>query len=140
MEAADVTKIPLFAELNEAEAARLAELFRDEKALPGRRPTIQGDFGYRFFVVFEGTAVVRVDGKEVGELGPGDFFGEMALLDDAGRRTAEVDVTSRMRYASLMIWDFRKLLEDHPEISTKVKAAIEKHRVRDRESRSSGSR
>jgi len=135
--AADVVKIPLFAELDEAEAARLAQLFREEMALPGRRPAVQGKFGYRFFVVFEGTAVVRVDGKEVGELGPGDFFGEMALLDDAGRRTAEVDVTSRMRYASLMTWDFRKLLEDHPEIAAKVQAAIEERRARNQETRSS---
>jgi voltage-gated potassium channel len=139
MDASDVAKFPLFAELDETEAARLAELFREAKALPGRRPAIQGDFGYRFFVVLEGTAVVRVDGKEVGELGPGDFFGEMALLDDAGRRTAEVDVTSKMRYASLMTWEFRKLLDDHPEISAKVQAAIEDHRARDKETRGSDS-
>lgn len=139
MDAADVAKIPLFAELTEAEAARLAELFREERALPGRRPAIQGDFGYRFFVVLEGTAVVRVDGTEVDEIGPGDFFGEMALLDDAGRRTAEVDVTSRMRYASLMTWEFRAFLDDHPEISAKVRAAIEQHRARDQQTRRSDS-
>ena len=135
MDASDVAKIPLFADLDEEEAARLAELFREENALPGRRPTIQGDFGYRFFVVLEGTAVVRVDGKEVAELGPGDFFGEMALLDDAGRRAAEVDVTSKMRYASLMIWEFRKVLDDHPEILAKVQAAIGERQARNQETR-----
>ena len=131
MEAADVTRISLFTDLDEREAARIADLFQEESVLPGRRPAIQGDYGYRFFVVLDGTAVVRVDGDPVGELGPGDFFGEMALLEEGGRRTAEVEATSRMRYASLMTWQFRELLDDHPEIATKVEAAIAEHRARD---------
>lgn len=135
MDAADIAGISLFADLDDAECARLAELFQEEEALPGRRPAIQGDFGYRFFVILDGAAVVRVDGEEVAELGPGDFFGEMALLGDEGKRTAEVEATSHVRYASLMSWDFRRLLDDHPDIGTKVEAAVEEHRARDRAAR-----
>lgn len=128
MEAADVAGISLFSELEEADCARLAELFQEEDVLPFRRPVAQGDFGYRFFVILDGTAVVRIDGEEVTELGPGDFFGEMALLGEEGRRTAEVQAKTRMRCASVMAWDFRRLLDENPDIRTKVEAAVEEYR------------
>jgi CRP-like cAMP-binding protein len=118
----------LFADLDDAECARVAALFREEHVLPYGRPAVQGDFGYRFFVILDGSAVVRVDGEQVAELGPGDFFGEMALLGEEGRRTAEVEATSRMRCASVMTWDFRTLLDEQPAIRTKVEAAIAKYR------------
>jgi CRP/FNR family cyclic AMP-dependent transcriptional regulator len=128
VEAADVAGISLFADLEEAECARVAELFEEQHLLPYGRPAVQGDFGYRFFVILDGTAVVRVDGDEVAELGPGDFFGEMALLGEEGRRTAEVEARTRIRCASVMGWDFRRLLDDHPGIRAKVEAAIARYR------------
>ena len=128
MEAADVASISLFSGLDEAECAEIADLFQEETVLPGRRPAIQSDFGYRFFVILDGSAVVRVDGKEVGTLGSGDFFGELALLDDDGKRKAEVETTSHTRYASMLVWEFRKLFENRPDIKTKIEAAIAEYR------------
>ena len=128
MDAADVAGISLFTDLEEAECARIAELFTEENLLPYGRPAVQGEFGYRFFVILDGTAVVRLDGEEIAELGPGDFFGEMALLGEEGRRTAEVEARTRLRCASVMTWDFRKLLDEQPAIRTKVEAAIAKYR------------
>jgi CRP-like cAMP-binding protein len=129
MNASDVAQISLFADLDESACERIAGLFQEEKVLPGRRPAIQGDFGYRFFVILEGTAVVRVDGEEVRTLGPGDFFGELALLGEEGRRTAEVEATTDMRYASVLGWDFRELLEELPGVSEKIEAAVKHYRA-----------
>ena len=133
MDAADVARISLFAGLTEAECARIAGLFTEDRVIPGRRLAMQGDFGYRFFVILEGTAIVRVDDQQVASLGPGDFFGEIALLGGEGRRSAEVEATSRMHYGSMMIWDFRQLVEELPGIGAKVEAAIAEHRLRDEE-------
>jgi len=128
VDAAEVARISLFADLDEGECARLAELFREEDVLPFGRLAVQGDFGYRFFVILEGTAVVRIDGEEVTELGPGGFFGEMALLGEEGRRTAEVEARTRMRCASVMTWEFRQLLDDLPALRPKIEEAVAKYR------------
>lgn len=127
MDAADVASITLFADLDDDDRGRIAELFHDATVLTAERLAREGDFGYRFFVVLEGTAVVRIDDEDVATLGPGDFFGEIALLKEE-RRTAVVQATSRMRIGSMMIWDFRELLEEKPEIAARVDATIAERR------------
>ncbi|MFA9564730.1 MAG: cyclic nucleotide-binding domain-containing protein, partial [Acidimicrobiales bacterium] len=86
-----------------------------------------GEFGYRFFAVLEGTASVQVGGKEIAVLGAGDFFGEMALLEEE-RRTADVRATSRMKLLTMMIWDFNSMMEDFPAIAANVRATVEARR------------
>jgi CPA1 family monovalent cation:H+ antiporter len=80
----------------------------------------QGESGFDFFVVLDGTADVKMGGNVVATLGPGDVFGEMALLE-GGKRVADVVATSAMRLATMMVWDFREMTRTHPEIMDKLK-------------------
>ena len=89
----DLAGLPLFEELDEATCAAIAPWFEVQDASPGVRLTGEGASGYSFFVLSDGTASVSIDGAEVNALGPGDFFGELAILGD-GRSAATVTTTS----------------------------------------------
>jgi CRP-like cAMP-binding protein len=86
----DLAGIPLFATLEPDEQAAIAPWFELEDVSPGVKLTGEGASGYSFYVLRDGAATVSIDGREVRTLGPGDFFGELALLGD-GRRTADGD-------------------------------------------------
>jgi CRP/FNR family cyclic AMP-dependent transcriptional regulator len=120
---AAMEKVPLFARCSKKELASIASL-ADEVDLPaGKVLASEGDRGREFFVVLEGGADVRSDGRQLASLGAGDFFGEIALVTDKAR-TATVTATSPMR--ALVITDraFRELLRNSPEIQGKVLAAV----------------
>jgi hypothetical protein len=82
----ELAEIPLFASLSEASREKLAPWFEATTAGEGVRLTGEGAAGYSFFILAEGGAVVTSDGATLANLGPGDFFGEVAILGD-GRRT-----------------------------------------------------
>jgi CRP-like cAMP-binding protein len=120
---AAMSKVPLFARCSKKELETIASL-ADEVDLPaGKVLTAEGDRGREFFVLLEGSADVRSDGREFASLGEGDFFGEIALVTDKAR-TATVTATTPMR--ALVITDraFRELLRNSPEIQGKVLAAV----------------
>jgi CRP/FNR family cyclic AMP-dependent transcriptional regulator len=120
---AAMSKVPLFARCSKRELETIASL-ADEVDLPaGKVLTAEGDRGREFFVLLEGSAGVRSDGRELASLGEGDFFGEIALVTDKAR-TATVTATTQMR--ALVITDraFRELLRNSPEIQGKVLAAV----------------
>ena len=110
---AAMEKVPLFARCSKRELASIASL-ADEVDLPaGKVLTTEGDRGREFFVLLEGSADVRSDGRQLRSLAEGDFFGEIALVTDKAR-TATVTATSPMR--ALVITDraFRELLRNSP--------------------------
>src|SRR5205823_8041590 len=82
----------------------------------GRVIAAEGDTGIGFFLIVEGTASVTVGGKPRGKLGPGDFFGEISLLDH-GPRTATVTATTPIRMLGLTAWAFKHLVDQHPRIA-----------------------
>ena len=96
MDAARLEVIPLFASLAEGDRVQVAEHTKPIEVGAGKHVATQDDFGYSFFAIEEGEADVRIDGETVGTLGPGDFFGEIALLC-TGRRTAAVVSTAPMK-------------------------------------------
>ncbi len=86
--------------------------------------TTQGDEGTEFFVIVAGDASAAVDGSEVGTIGPGGFFGEMALID-GGERVATVTATSPMQLLVLDRHDFNEMLElAMPQIAPKLLAVV----------------
>jgi CRP-like cAMP-binding protein len=94
----------------------------------GRRLTPEGASGYEFFVIEEGTADVIHEGANVGSLGPGDFFGEMAMMGD-GRRVADVVATSPITLFEMFGTHFRELEMTLPETAARIRATLEERRA-----------
>ena len=121
--AAAMAKVPLFSRCSSRELGRIATI-ADEVDLPaGRTLAKEGARGREFFVLLEGTADVRSNTRLLPPLGPGDFFGEIALVTDVAR-TATVKTTSPVH--ALVITDraFRELMRKSPEIQRKVLEAV----------------
>ena len=119
----DLTAVPLFASLSETELAEVAGWFEVKNVSSGVRLVGEGATGYSFFAIREGELAVTAGGREVASLGPGDFFGEMALLG-GGRRKATVTTTSPACVLVLFGTDFRLLQENHPGIAGQLEAAM----------------
>ena len=126
--------VPLFAEADETFLDRLAEEFNDRTYAPGDLLAEEGERGRTFFVIESGEAAVLVHGNEVRRLGPGDSFGEMALIDKSAR-SATVRADTEVRGYQLPVWSFRTIVESHPEMIWALLASLAQ-RVRDAESRS----
>jgi CRP-like cAMP-binding protein len=119
----DLAGLPLFDELDEKERTAIAHWFEVQEAGPGVHLTGEGASGYTFYVLSDWTASVTIDGVEVNALGPGDFFGELAILGD-GVRTATVITTSPSRLLSLFGTEFRRLQQEHPELARRIEAGV----------------
>ncbi len=124
MDAKQLASIPLFAGLSKQQLGHLATL-TDEVDLPaGKKILDEGTFAYEFVVIESGTATVTIDGKHVNDLGPGDFFGEIALLEKP-RRTASVETTSPMRAIVMTGGEFRAMLRELPLVAERVRGVLD---------------
>jgi CRP-like cAMP-binding protein len=121
----DLAPVPLFESLSESELNELAAWFEVKDVNAGVRLVGEGATGFSFFVLSEGEVTVTAHGDHIASLGPGDFFGEMALLG-AGRRQATVLTTSPARLLVLFGDDFRRLQASHPGITAQIDAAMQK--------------
>ena len=98
----------------------------------GRQLASEGELAYELFVIEDGTAEIRQSGALIGALGPGDFFGEIALLDERRRRTSTVVATTPMRLAVLQGHDVRVIERELPSVASRIRAAIEERLAGDR--------
>ena len=119
----DLAAVPLFASLSENELAEIAGLFEVKDVRAGVRLVGEGTTGHSFFLIQDGEVSVSADGAEVGTLGPGDFFGEVALLA-GGRRTATVATTAPTRVLVLFGNDLARLRTRHPGVAAEIDAAM----------------
>jgi CRP/FNR family cyclic AMP-dependent transcriptional regulator len=118
-----ISKVPLFASCSKKDLQRVASI-ADEIDLPeGKVLTRQGAVGREFFVLIEGTVDVVRDGVKLDTMGPGDFFGEVSLVSKRPRN-ATVTATSPLRALVVTERDFWRLLEDWPQIQSKVLRAL----------------
>jgi CRP/FNR family transcriptional regulator, cyclic AMP receptor protein len=83
----------------------------------GREIVTEGQGGIAFFIILEGEATVLVGGRERRTLGPGDWFGEAALLAPDERRTATVQARTDLRAATMTAWEFRPFVEHNPQVA-----------------------
>ena len=113
-------QIPLFEGLSHDDLQRIARSFKERRFSAGDTVATEGAGGVGFFVIAEGTANVDVHGEQRGQLGPGDYFGEIALLDDQARRTATITAASDLTCYGLTAWEFRPLVENNAEIAWKL--------------------
>jgi CRP/FNR family transcriptional regulator, cyclic AMP receptor protein len=118
-----IRKAPLFARCSRAEMKEIVKLADEIDLREGKEMTREGSPGREFFVLLEGTADVKKNSRKVNTLGPGDFFGEIALVSHAPR-TATVVATSPVRALVITDRSFRRLLDDSPEVKTKVMEAM----------------
>jgi CRP-like cAMP-binding protein len=120
----DLTGIPLFAGLSDEERTSLAEWFETSDASAGTVLVSEGAAGYSFYVLIDGAAEVTVGDETVATYGPGDFFGEMAILG-GGRRNATVTVTAPSRLLSMFGTEFRMLEEVQPDIAARLEETMQ---------------
>ena len=118
--AEDLKRVPLFSGLSERQLRRLAKDFRDRRVPAGALLAKQGEVsGVAFFVIAEGEAAVIVDGTRVGTMGPGDHFGELAMISER-ERTATVEALTPMRCHTIQFWHFRAFARKNPDVMWKL--------------------
>ena len=115
--------VPLFAGLDKKELGAIADSMRERRYAAGDSVTQEGAAAAGFFVVDEGTADVTVDGESRGMIGPGDYFGEIALLTESARTATIVAHTDMLCYG-MTPWDFRPLVESNSTIAWKLLTAM----------------
>jgi CRP-like cAMP-binding protein len=112
-------KVPLFSGLSNRELDAIVRAGKEVEHREGHVIAREGDRGIGFFLVLEGEARVSRGGKGLAKLKPGDFFGEISLLD-RGPRTATVTASTRIRLLGVTAWVFRGLLVEYPSIAMKL--------------------
>ncbi len=123
----DLRKVPLFSGLDDRELGQLAGGMQERRVAAGDSVVSQGAGGAGFFVVEQGEAEVTVNGESRATLGPGDYFGEIALLTGS-ERTATVTAKTDLVLLGMTPWEFRPLVESNSGIAWKLLTAMaEKH-------------
>jgi CRP/FNR family transcriptional regulator, cyclic AMP receptor protein len=125
---AELKDVPFFSSLSKRDLTTVAQQMEEIDIPDGKELVREGDFGHEFFLIVDGTAEVVRGGARIAERGPGEFFGEMALLDEE-RRTATVTAKSPMRVLVMTRQNFRALDGTAPEIHATVAEAIEARRA-----------
>lgn len=118
-------RAPLFEGLSKKELTELAKSSDDLEVPAGKVLCKEGELGHEFFVIVEGEAEVRRGGRKVDTMGPGDFFGEIALVEKT-HRTATVTSTTPLRFFVLTGQSFWSLLDRSPRVERKVLRALAK--------------
>lgn len=116
-------KVPLFEGLDGRELEQIASAMQERRYQAGASVTEEGAGGVGFFVIEEGEAEVTVGGEAKRTLGPGDYFGEIALLTDSPR-TATITATTDMLCYGMTAWNFRPLVESNSTIAWKLLTAM----------------
>ena len=127
MDVSQLKSLPLFADVPDDELAQIAGFAQEVNVDAGRELVREGDFSYEFMAIEEGEAEVTREGKHVNDLGPGDFFGEMGLLEKT-LRNATVTAKTPMRLVTLTGWDMKRMERHIPEAIERVRATLEERR------------
>jgi CRP-like cAMP-binding protein len=109
-------RVPLFSRVDDKELRRIVKSFRPATFSAGEEIAVEGQDGVGFFVIESGTAQVSIGGEEVRMLGPGDYFGEIALID-SGPRSATVVADTDLTCQGMTAWAFRPLVESSPALA-----------------------
>ncbi len=116
-------RVPLFADLERRELDQVAASLRERRFASGETVLTEGRTGVGFFVIVDGTAKVTVAGDDRAPLGPGDYFGEIALITGS-ERTATVTAETDLECLGMTSWEFRPLVEQNGEIAWKLIQAL----------------
>jgi CRP/FNR family transcriptional regulator, cyclic AMP receptor protein len=128
LDATRLKSIALFEEVGDEELAEIAPFATEVSVEEGRELVREGDFSYEFMAIEEGEAEVTRGGEHVADLGPGDFFGEMGLLEKT-LRNATVTAKTPVRLVTLTGWDLRRVERSAPEAMERIRAVLEERRA-----------
>ncbi len=109
-------RVPLLTDLSKRDRGRLASSMKDATYPAGKQIVMEGRSGVGFFVITGGSAAVSIGGEVVRMLGPGDYFGEMALID-GGRRSATVTADSDLDVLTMTSWTFKGFVQENPSVA-----------------------
>jgi CRP-like cAMP-binding protein len=123
----ELDDVPLFQTLPDGVRQKFATWVSEVSVPEGKHLAEEGEYAYDLFIIKDGTAEVIQDGKSVAELGPGEFFGEMGVLEKA-RRNATVVAKTPMTLLTLTSWDVKRLESKSPEAMRELESVIEKRR------------
>ena len=123
MNAAALEGVSLFRRLSAKERQKVAQWADEVSVQSGRGLAAEGAFAHEFFVIAEGSADVTRNGETIADLGPGDFFGELGLLE-TDRRTATVVSTSPMKLIVMFRREFRQMEQEMPAAGNRLRAAM----------------
>jgi CRP/FNR family transcriptional regulator, cyclic AMP receptor protein len=115
-----LAKVPLLAGLPRKSLVQLSKELKDRSFRAGDFALKEGESGVGFFIVLEGTARVTIGDREAKSLGPGDWFGEIALLAPDRVRTASVIAETDLHCVGLTEWEFRPFLAEHPDVAWQI--------------------
>jgi CRP/FNR family transcriptional regulator, cyclic AMP receptor protein len=124
---ADRLTVPPFDRLPDDVREKFTVWVNELKVGPGQHLAEQGDYAYELFVIEDGTAEVLQDGEKIAELGPGEFFGEMGVLEKAQRNATVISKTP-MTLLTLSHWDVKRLQREAPEAIDELRRVIEARR------------
>ena len=127
MDAERLKSVAPFDSLPDGERQKFAVWVGELKVDEGRHLADQGDYAYELFVIEDGSAEVRQDGDVIAELGPGEFFGEMGVLERA-QRSATVIAKTPMTLFTLSHWDVKRLQREAPEAIDELRRVIDERR------------
>jgi CRP-like cAMP-binding protein len=127
MDVARLKTIPLFESFSEDDLRKIAPFAEEHSVGEGETVVREGDYSYDLLIIEEGKAEVSHDGQKIAQLGPGDFFGEMGILE-RDRRNADVVATSPMRLITLKSYDVKRMERTLPEAVAKLREVIAQRR------------
>jgi len=130
-----VQKVPLFSDLDKKDVQELANSMKERTFDAGDTIAVEGQSGIGFFIIEDGEASVSVGGEERATLKGGDYFGEVALIDD-GARTATITAKTQLKTYGITSWEFRPLVEANADLAWKMLKTMAT-RLRDAEQRTS---
>jgi CRP/FNR family transcriptional regulator, cyclic AMP receptor protein len=115
--------IPLFAEVPDEQLRKIAPFAETDEFAEGQVIVKEGGYSNHFFAIEEGTAKVERDGAQIGDLGPGDVFGEQGLLEKQ-ERSATVTATSRLRVIKIEHWELSRMRKTMPEVVEELQRKV----------------
>jgi CRP-like cAMP-binding protein len=111
-----IQQVPLFSNLDKKDLQGLASSMKERSFEAGDVVASEGQTGVGFFIIDEGEATISVKGEERATLGHGDYFGEVALIDD-GARTATITAKTPLKCYGITSWEFRPLVEQNADLA-----------------------
>ncbi|MGA9112691.1 MAG: cyclic nucleotide-binding domain-containing protein [Candidatus Dormiibacterota bacterium] len=129
----ELSAVSLFAGLPDKELAAIGRSLTEIRQPAGRQVVMAGATGAAFLVILEGEAEVELPGGGRRTLRPGDYYGEMALIDEAGR-SATVTAKSDLRLLGMSKWEFKPFVGEHPEVAWRLLTTLTR-RLREAETK-----